>query len=208
MFKAHPDTVKAGLKNLLEMTDPYDVRTAACGVAAVANIDKTEVRLLARELVSKLARAQYLIQGRQDDVDDALDDIRAVITRAFLEFPDAIDALIAQYLDGAKDESSAKLYKIYGSVLRDLRFNRREERPAAVTDAHRLAFKRMVVLATNAKGHEVEDAATSLFDGDPYDLTPLAGEEIGLLLGSAAVLKTKLDELEADQPERADGGFG
>jgi hypothetical protein len=85
----------------LEQTDPYYVRTAACGVAAITNIDKTEIRLLARELVSKLARAQFLIQGREDDIDEALDDIRAVITLAFLEFPDEIDALIAQYLDGA-----------------------------------------------------------------------------------------------------------
>lgn len=207
LFKAHPDAVKAGLKNLLELADPYDVRTAACGVAAVADIDKTEVRLLARELVSKLARAEYLIQGRQDDVDDALDDIRTVITRAFLEFPEAIDALIAQFLAGAKDESSAELYKIYDSVLRDLRFNPHGEKPSAVTNAHRLAFRRLVVLATNAKGHEVENATTSLFHGSPYNLTPLAGEEIALLLGSAAVLKTKLDELEVSQPERADQLF-
>ena len=207
LFQAHPAAVKVGLKNLLELTDPWDVRTAACGVAAVSKIDKTEVRLLARELVSKLARAQNLIQGREDDVDDALDDIRAVITRAFLEFPDEIEALIAQYLDGAKDESSAELYKIYDSALRDIRFGRQDERPAAIMSAQRVAFKRMVVLATNAKGHEVEDAATSLFHGDPYALTPLAGEEIGLLLGSAAVVKTKLDELEANQPERADQLF-
>ena len=65
----------------------------------------------------------------------------------------------------------------------------------------------MVVLATNAKGNEVENATASLFHGDPYDLTPLAGEQIGLLLGSAAVLKTKLDELEANQPEKADQLF-
>jgi hypothetical protein len=163
--------------------------------------------LLARELVSKLARAQFLIQGREDDVDDALDDIRAVITRAFLEFPDEIDALIAEYLDRAKDESSAELCKIYDSVLADLRFTGHHEKPVAITNAHRLAFKRMVVLATNAKGREVENAATSLFHGDPYELTSLAREEIGLLLGSAAVLTTKLDDLEANQPERADELF-
>lgn len=207
LFEAHPDEVKAGLKNLLELADPYDVRTAACGVAAVMNIDKTEVRLLAREFVSKLARAQYFIHGREDDVDDALDDIRVIITRAFLEFPEEIDALIAEYLDGAKVESSAELYKIYDLVLRDLRFNRDDEKHAAVTNAHRLAFRRMVVLATNAKGDEVEDAIASLFHGNPYDLTPLVGEQIGLLLGSAAVLKTKLDELEANQPEKADQLF-
>jgi hypothetical protein len=166
LFQAHPGAVKAGLKKLLEQADPWSVRTAACGVAAVSRIDKTEVRLLARELVSKIARAQYFIQGREEDVDDALDDIRAVITRAFLEFPEEIEALIAQYLDGAKDESSAELCKIYNSVLRDLRFDRQDERTAAVTSAHRLAFKRMVVLATNARGREVEDAASSLFHGD------------------------------------------
>lgn len=207
LFQAHPDAVKAGIKKLLEQTDPYDVRTAACGVAAVANIDKTEIKLLVRELVSKLARAHFLIQAREGDVNDALDDIRAVITRAFLESPEEVDALIAQYLEGAKDEGSAKLYRIYDSVLRDVRFNRHNEKLAAIRDAHRLAFKRMVVLATNAKWHEVESAATSLFHGDPYHLTPLAGEEIGLLLGSAAVLNTKLDELEASKPERAGQSF-
>lgn len=207
LFKVHPQAVKAALKNLLELTDPYEVRTAACGIAAVANIDKAEVRFLARELVAKSARAQYLLQGREDDVDDALDDIRAVITRAFLEFPDEIEALIAQYLDGAKDEGSAELYKIYDAVLRDLAFNHPDKKPPAVTNAHRLAFKRMVVLATNAKGHEVENAASSLFHGSPGDLTSLASEEIGLLLGSAAVLKTKLDDLDANQPEKADQLF-
>jgi len=207
LFKAHPDAVKAGIKKLLEQTDPYDVRTPACGVAAIANIDQTEIRLLQRELVSKLARAQFLIQGRKDDLDDALDHVRSVITRAFLEFPDETDALIAQYLDSANNESSARLYKIYSSVLRNLRFDRHEESPVAVTSAHRLAFKRMVVLAANERGHEVEGLATSLFHGDPYGLTPLVGEEIGLLLGSAAVLRTKLDELEANKPERADQSF-
>lgn len=207
LFLEHPDAVKVGLKNLLESTDPWSVRTAACGIAVVTNTDTTEIKLLARELVGKLARAQFLIQGRKDDVDDALDDVRAVLVRAFLRFPDEIDALIAQYLDGATDKSSAELYQIYVSVVSDLRPRRYDGKPAAITTAHRLAFRRVVVLATEPNGREVENVLASLFHGNPYELTPLAAEKIGLLLGSAAVLKTKLDELQTSQRERADASF-
>ncbi|MBS0234148.1 MAG: hypothetical protein JSR99_11770 [Proteobacteria bacterium] len=38
---------------------------------------------------------------------------------------------------------------------------------------------------------------TTVFAGDPYDLAPLIGENVELLLGSAAVLDTKLSELDA-----------
>jgi hypothetical protein len=207
LYLGHGATVKAGLKSILEKTDAYDVRTAARGIDALTDVDQTLLHFLPLQLVSKLVRAKHLVQGREDDVDDSLDDIRSVLTRAFLEKPKDIDALIEQYLAGARDENAAELYKVFDSVLREIRFDRNAKSPPAITDAHRLAFKRMVVAATNARGHEVENATTSLFHGDPYELTPLVREEIGLLLGSAAVLKTKLDELEAEKPERADQLF-
>lgn len=207
LYKTHSNAVKAGLKSILEKTDAYDVRTAARGLDALADVDPTLLHLLTLELVSKLVRAKHLVRGREEDVDDALDDIRGVLTRAFLEQPSKIDDLIGQYLAGARDESAAELYKVFDLVLREIRFDRNGKSTTPISNAHRLAFRRMVVAATNARGHEAENATTSLFHGDPYELTPLVREEISLLLGSAAVLKTKLDALEAEKPEHADQLF-
>ena len=204
LYRAHSSAVKLGLKALLEKTDAFDVRTAARCIETLADVDRSLLHFLPLQLVSKLVRAKHLVKGREEDVDEALDDIRSVLTQAFVEKPKEIDALIEQYLAEARDENAAELYKIFDLVLREIRFDRDGQNAPSITDAHRLAFRRMVVAATNARGHEVENATTSLFHGGPHDLTPLVGEEINLLLGSAAVLKTKLSELEAEKPERAD----
>lgn len=203
LYRAHGGAVKSGLKAILEKTDAYDVRTAARGLDTLADADPSLLDFLPLQLASKLVRAKHLVLGREEDVEDALRDIRSVLTRTFLEKPKETDALIDQYLEGARDENAAELYKIFDDVLREIRFDRHATQSPTITDAHRLAFRRMIVAATNARGLEVENATTSIFHGDPYDLTPLVCEEINLLLGSAAVLNTKLAEHDAEAPERA-----
>lgn len=203
LYRAHGSAVKSSLKAILEKTDAYDVRTAARGLDTLADVDPSLLDFLPLQLISKLVRAKHLVQGREEDIEDALHDIRSVLKRSFLEKPKETDALIEQYLAGAREENAAELYKIFDDVLREIRFDRHATKPPAITDAHRLAFRRLVVAAINARGHEVENATTSIFHGDPYDLTPLVGEEINLLLGSAAVLNTKLAEHDAEAPERA-----
>jgi hypothetical protein len=202
LYRFHPSTVKDGLKSLLEKNDAYDVRLAARGIEALSKYDPTILDFLPLPLIAKLVRSKHLVQGREEDVTEALDDVRSVVTRTFVANPQETDALIEQYLVGASKENAAELYKVYDEVLRDVRFDGHEN--MQITDAHRLAFRRMVVVATNARDEETIDATAGLFHGDPYLLTPLAAEEISLLLGSAAVLATKLTELEDKKPERTD----
>ena len=66
-----------------------------------------------------------------------------------------------------------------------------------ITDAHRIAFRRLVTTATERDDNdEVAKTAQELFRGAPYELAPLAGEEIDLLLGSAAIVAQKLKEFD------------
>jgi hypothetical protein len=73
-----------------------------------------------------------------------------------------------------------------------------------ITDAHRLAFRRIVATASETTNEEVFDAVGRLFHGEPYELTPLAAEEIDLLLGTAALIDAKLDEVNKDKERKTD----
>jgi hypothetical protein len=203
LFAAHPAAVKAGIKSLLEQTDAYEVQYAARGIDVLSENDAKIREDLMPQMVSKLVRSQHLVKGQDDEVDAALGDLRDVVTQGFLAQPDETDALFDEYLEGATKENAKQLYKVYDTVLHGLRF-RRHDQEVKLTDAHRLAFRRLVVAATKHVDDDSTDPITSLFSGDPYDLTPLAQDEIGLLLGSAAILDTKLSELEDQKSDRAD----
>ncbi|WP_162913951.1 hypothetical protein [Taklimakanibacter lacteus] len=201
LYRLHQSAVKDGLKSLLELKDAHDVRLAARGIESLSKIDPTILDFLPMQLAAKLVRAEHLVQGREEEVSGALNDVRGVLTRTFIAKPQETNALIERYLLGASHENAAQLYKIYDEVLHDLRFDHDEK--IEIIDAHRLAFRRLIVIATSASNEEVRDTITGMFHGNPYALTPLVIEEIGLLLGSAAVLSTKLDQLDAEMPSKA-----
>jgi hypothetical protein len=196
LYTHHKEAVRAGLKQMLEEKRPYTVRLAARGLEALILRDISLASFLVPELVAKLVRANRLLEGIDSEIEEALDDIRDVLVQSFKVDPAKTDQMIQDFLLGASDEGAAELYKIYDEVLRDVRFG--DDKPA-ITAAHGVAFRRLVVAASEATTHEVERATSGCFHGEPYDLVPIAAKEIDLLLGSAAVLDGKLTALN-DQP--------
>jgi hypothetical protein len=196
LYTHHKEAVRAGLKQMLEEKRPYTVRLAARGLEALVPRDSSLATFLVPELVAKLARANRLLEGIDSEIEEALDDIRDMLVQSFKVDPAKTDQMIQDFLLGASDEGAAELYKIYDEVLRDVRFG--DDKPA-ITAAHGFAFRRLVVAASEATTHEVESATSGCFYGEPYDLAPIAAKEIDLLLGSAAVLDSKLTALN-DQP--------
>jgi hypothetical protein len=140
LYRLHPGAIKDGLRALLEEKDAYDVRLAACGIEALSEHDPAILDFLPLPLIAKLVRSKHLVRGREEDVTEALDDIRRVLTQTFIAKPKETDALIERYLVGASKENTAELYKLYGEVLRDISFDRHET--IQITDANRLAFRR------------------------------------------------------------------
>jgi hypothetical protein len=197
LYAHHKDTVRAGLKQMLEGKRPYIARLAALGLEALIPVDGTLTSFLVPELIAKLARANRLLEGRDDEIEDVLTDIHRILTIDFKSDPAKVDQLIKDFLLGASDEGAAELYKIYDQVLRDVRFG--DDDKPAITDAHRVAFRRLVAAASDATAGEVQRATSGCFHGEPYDLAPIAATEIDLLLGSAAVLDGKLMALN-EQP--------
>jgi hypothetical protein len=181
---------------MLESKRPYIARLAALGLEALIPVDGTLTSFLLPELIAKLARANRLLEGREDEIEDVLTDIHRVLVLDFKADPSKVDQLIKDFLLGASDEGAAELYKIYDQVLRDVRFG--DDKPV-ITEAHHVAFRRLVVAASEATTDEVQRATSGCFHGEPYDLAPIAANAIDLLLGSAAVLDGKLTALK-EQP--------
>ena len=199
LYDQHKDAVCAGLREMLEQKNAYVARLAALGLEALIPRDPSLASYLVPELIARVARAKHLLEGSEDDVDKALDDIRDTLVLCFMADPGKVDQLIQDYLIGASDEGSAELFKIYDKVLRDVRFSRELEKAPVFTLAHDAAFRRLVVAASEVRTHEVERATSGFFHGEPYDLAPLAAKHIDLLLGTAAVVDAKRDILK-EQP--------
>jgi hypothetical protein len=195
LYTHHKDAVRGGLKQMLEQKRAYTAQLAARGLEALIPRDASLASFLVPELVAKLARANRLLEGLDDEIEDALGDIRNVLVQSFKVDPAKTDQMVQDFLLGASDEGAAELYKIYDEVLRDMRFG--DDKPAIT--AHGVAFRRLVVAASDATTQEVERATSGCFHGEPYHLAPIAAKEIDLLLGSAAVLDGKLTALN-EQP--------
>ena len=193
LYAHHKDAVRAGFRQMLESKRPYIARLAALGLEALIPVDGTLTAFLVPELIAKLARANRLLEGREDEVEDTLNDIRKVLVLDFKADPVKVDQLIKDFLLGASDDGAAELYKIYDDVLHGARFN---DEQAPITPAHEVAFARLVVAASEATTHEVQQATSSFFHGEPYDMAGVAAKQIDLLLGSAAVLDGKLTALK------------
>jgi hypothetical protein len=205
-YRLHRTVVKDGLKALLEKKDAESVRRAVRGIAALSDQDSDLLSFVVRELVSKLTRAKWLIQGRdEEETDETIRDVRRVLVRAFAANPKETDAVMVSYVAGATPEGENQLYHVYRDFLWADKKAYGEE--VTITDAHRIAFRRLVTTATERQDNdELSSTAQQLFHGAPYELTPLAGEEIDLLLGSAAVVAQKLKEFD-DGAEAAPKDF-
>jgi len=199
LYRQHKDAVRAGLKQMLEQKRSYVAQLAALGLQALIPLDTALASFLVPELVAKMVRSNHLLEGRDEEIENALGDIRDVLVLSFTSDPDKVDQLIQDFLVGASDEGAAELYKIYDEVLRNVRFGRDREEPVPLTRAHDVAFRRLVVAASEAKSHDVERATSDFFHGEPYDVAPLAAKHIDLLLGTAAVVDARRVSL-SEQP--------
>lgn len=194
LYRHWPESVRAGLTTIIGNTEAWGVGLGARGVRFLIDQDPNLAGFMTQDFLAKLARAKWLVRGDDHGSNDALHDIREVLRAAFLAAPESVDTAIQQWLPGASPEGVNELHKVYSLVLRRAR---RPNDNEPVTEAHRIAFSRLIT-AAGKYGLDDEDdrftACTDIMHGDPHDLTPLVVEQIDNLLGSAAILYVKLDE--------------
>jgi hypothetical protein len=196
LYRRQPDEVQAGLAAMLQNRDAWRLRIVVRAISLLQNVDPVLINFMTDDLMARLARSKWLIEGRSTEVEHTLSDIRRTLLPAFHADPAAMDNLLRAYLPGITSEGFTQLHRLYRDVLhRDVGLNQLIE----PTEARRLAFRRLVVAATEiANNDQLKDARLDMMHGRSDELTSIVIGEIDLLLGSAAILLQRSDELDRE----------
>jgi hypothetical protein len=97
LYTHHKDAVRGGLKQMLEQKRAYTAQLAARGLEALIPRDASLASFLVPELVAKLARANRLLEGLDDEIEDALGDIRNVLVQSFKVDPAKTDQMVQDF---------------------------------------------------------------------------------------------------------------
>lgn len=201
VHRAHPAATEAAISRLLEQVRNRQTTTAANAVGVLARMDPPIATRFARPLAAKLARAERLLEPDtdrygEDAFDTAIAAVRQALVLAFHHDPDAVDALLMSFLEGATDEGQGRIFSVYHEVLQG--GPRKGER--APVPALKAALKRVIWAATSAKSKEILDEVQSALRFGPDELAPIAGEELDALLGAAVLMDDRLRRFDASPP--------
>lgn len=194
-IQAHqPGAVERAIRKLLGSNSADDAEEAARAIISIARSNPAYPVKFAGALIAKVVRAKHLLKGLDDNDFEKSAIIRNAIVDAFLHNPNDVDNLIQSYLPGADDDGLSAILEIYERAVGDLRGAHGSVVP---TEAHKIAFRRLIWAATAMNGDEPLSSLQSAFSRDLYDLKPLAIREIDSLLGAAAILDDKINKLDA-----------
>jgi hypothetical protein len=193
LYRRQPDAVRAGLNAMLAGKEAWRVGATARTISLLMEQDATLASFMTDDLMARAARAKWLIQGNEGEVDRAQRDIRDVLVAAFNAAPTTVDGMIQAYLPGITPDGFKQLHRIYGDVLRN---ERPFDEPLEPTEARRVAFQRLLVATTRSDdSDDRNDAVSNLVHGRADELMPILVDQIDHLLGSAALVLQRLEEV-------------
>jgi hypothetical protein len=188
--------VETAIAGLLDAPEPDGTSQAARGIAALARRDKALPGRYARTLVSKLVRDHRLLETDEchDRNGETVSEVRHALGLAFEASPAEVDELLSAFMLGASEVGEARIFSVYREVLRP-RFDSGE-----VTEANRVALKRVIWHATRTDRKEVLREIQHVISGGRFGFASLAAEEVEGLLGAAILIDNKLERLESAPP--------
>jgi hypothetical protein len=197
----HPKAVIAALDALLSR-GPAEIGLAARAITVLGRRDTALLQHFSRDLISKLVRARWMPDPEDHGhriEDSAAADLRDAVVTAFSHIPEQVDGLLKSFRLGASEAGEVRIASIYGRVLHHGRF--RSNRP--ISEADRLAFRRLLWEAPETKNDRVLDEILSNIHDDPRDLVELAREEVDHLLGAAILMDGRVSAFDAEPvPEK------
>jgi len=191
VHNAFPTEVERAVDELLESKNQGRMSDGVRAVCVLGAAHGAFALKFARTIISKLTRTRW-----EDDSDSQHTTIRAELRRAaalaFRFDPAVTEALMESFRMGASPDGHKELLDIYQWVLRR-GWNERKPFEAG----EKVAFDRMIALASNPPNQETVPELSSFFAHSGDDFKDLAAEKIDALLGAAALLADVLDRLDA-----------
>ena len=196
-----PEAVERGLLALLTRRDRLHVgvTSRAMGILIARNI--RWIRPFLRPLAAHLSRLDVLVEfERESDLRPIVHDLQVALSLAFLAGPDLADDELMRQFESASDDGEGRVAGVYEHVLRHAHRDR-DAKPVidpTYTQAFGVAIRRLAALSATSDNNEVSQQVLSAFRHPGAALAPAAKAAMDVLLGTAAVLDSKLQTPEPE----------
>ena len=185
LFQKRRAEICAEVNALLNDANPEKI-----GVAVEIMLATDSDELLsrhARSIFAKLMRRRILLPGERHD-SSVLYYLREAATKCLERFPKETDELIQSLLIGCDDTGKGEAHRAYSSAL--------DREKVRIGTAQRIAFRRLIWAAIENPENGM-DEARQFFSHPMDEFAQLAVEHFDDLIGAAAILSEKYEQLEA-----------
>jgi hypothetical protein len=196
-----PEPVERGLLALLAGRDQLRVGVTTRAMSLLITRSERWVRPFLRPLAAHLSRLDVLVETERDsELRKVTHDLQTALAVAFLATPDLADEELMRQFESASAEGEGRLAGVYEHVLRHA--HRDRDTTLAVEPLHTHAFvvaiRRLAALSATSNNSEVTQQVLSAFRRQSAALAPAAKAAMDVLLGTAAVLDSKLQAPESE----------
>lgn len=196
-----PEPVEQGLLVLLTRRDQLQVGVATRAMGLLFTRNKRWIHPFLRPLAAQLSRLDILVEfERESELRRIAHDLQVALAGAFLAAPDLVDKELMRQFESASDDGEGRVAGVYEHVLRNSHRDRDTTLVVepAHTDAFGVAIRRLATLSATSDNRAVTQQILGAFRRRSDALAPAAKDAMDLLLGTAAVLDSKL---QAPEPE-------
>lgn len=196
-----PEPVERGLLALLTHRDQLQVGVTTRAMGLLITRNERWIRPFLRPLAAHLSRLDILVEfERESELRRIAHDLQVALAGAFLAAPDLVDKELMRQFGSASDDGEGRVAGVYEHVLRNAHRDRDTTLVVepAHTDAFVVAIRRLATLSATSDNSAVTQQVLGAFRRRSAALAPAAKAAMDLLLGTAAVLDSKL---QAPEPE-------
>ncbi|WP_369929371.1 hypothetical protein [Xanthomonas sp. NCPPB 2632] len=193
LYRDQPHETKASIRQSLNSRIEAETHRAARAIDALASECNQFATQYARDIVALVCRIDALVDDHDEERHDdrLLDRVETCCDHLLREDPEGTVKLVRSYADSAADEGLVRLVRAYDSALS----GRRTTRQPVHEDQATPVLHHLLDLAATSTQFQVLGAVSQIFRGHR---TPIAitGRLFDLLLGSAAVLIERIEEIK------------
>ncbi|MEC4024916.1 hypothetical protein VSO52_19330 [Pseudomonas fulva] len=204
IYRSWPEVVRNVIQRLLDQRQSYSVRLGVAALHVLHNENQALLPSFARTLISKLARAHLLLEKDQTDreLEMVCGDLRRIVAIALYAAPERIDEVISEFFDSSSLDGEERLTAVYEELLR-LSIHVDEDLDSVIVTSSNAVYsvllRRLLKLAGTSKNQKVLRLVVQAFSNEPDEIVAAGKHNIDALLGTAAVLDTRIEAFEAEQ---------
>lgn len=190
-----PEPVERGMLVLLTSRDRLKVGVVTRAMGLLITRNQRWIRPFLRQLAAHLSRLNVLVDVESEsELSKIAHGLEVALACAFLASPDLVDEELMRQFESASEDGEGRVAGVYGQVLRHAHRDRNTElvAEAARTDVFVVAIRRLTVLSATSDNSEVAQVVLSAFRHPSAALALAAKATMDMLLGTAAVLDSKL----------------